>query len=239
MCELSAHIFERIVVYLAYYLRIPTAEVGDSVVNEEIVRVDIICPAVALAVAPPERFLMHNETAYEEILIRPRIYLRHIVQLPIVLEYGRHCFSERLLVSVSSNTHWLLGLRAVHAKHVAHKPADKVGLQRSSSLLYDILLLGHRLAVHYHLVAPLVAVIVIFVALPVFAELAHSIPIVLRKEKDVCRFAVIVELVVKLDRVHLGSLSLSKPRQRYHSILVNLYHILKVIEHNQLSVVIF
>ena len=82
-------------------------------------------------------------------------------------------------------------------------------------------------------------VFLLVVADAVFAELAHSIPIVLCKEKDVCRFVVIVELVVKLDRVHLGSLSLSKPRQRYHSILVNLYHILKVIEHNQLSVVIF
>ena len=92
-----------------------------------------------------------------------------------------------LLVPVTRRTGRFGGLTAVHTYDVAHKPTDEVCLQRYVALREDILLLCHLLAVHTYHVAPLVAVVITLVTLPVLAKAVHRIIIVLRLDKYLLR----------------------------------------------------
>ena len=92
-----------------------------------------------------------------------------------------------LLVAVAGRASRFGGLAAVHTYDVAHKPTNEVGLQWYVSLREDILLLSHLLAVYTYHVAPLVAVVVTLVTLPVLAETIHCIVVVLRLDKYLLR----------------------------------------------------
>ena len=93
-------------------------------------------------------------------------------------------FQYGCAIAVTRRTRRLYRLAAVHAYHVAHKPADEVRLQRYVALRHDVCLLRHLLAVHAYDVAPLVSVVVALVALPVLAEAVHRIVVVLSLDQN-------------------------------------------------------
>ena len=95
------------------------------------------------------------------------------------MQDGAHRLCLLLLVPVTGTASRLGRLAAVHAYHVTDKPSNKIGLQWYVPLREDILLLGHLLAVDTYHVAPLVAVVVTLVTLPVIAEAVHRIVVAL------------------------------------------------------------
>ena len=185
--KLLAYLPETDIVYLTNKRTVPCTEVTHVVVDEEIVGLHIVSPALHLVIAPTVPLTMCHHAAYQILLHTSGIEFRHAVQLHVVLQHGTHRFCLLLLVAVASRASWFGGLAAVHTNHVTHKPTNEVGLQWYVSLREDILLLSHLLAVHTYHVAPLVAVVVTLVTLPVLAEAVHCIVVVLRLDKYLLR----------------------------------------------------
>ena len=190
--KLLAYLPETDIVYLTNKRTVPCTEVTHVVVDEEIVGLHIVSPAFHLVIAPAIPLAMCHHATYQILLHTSGIEFRHTVQLHVVLQHGTHRFCLLLLVAVAGSTGRLRRLAPVNANHVAHKPADEVGLQWYVSLREDILLLSHLLAVHTYHVTPLVAIVITLVPLPVLAEAVHCIVVVLRLDKYLLRTRTVV-----------------------------------------------
>ena len=178
--KLPAEALETHIVYLSEQAHIPTAEVAHVVVDEEVVRLHVVRPTVALVVPPAEPFAVHHKPADEKLFHRACVDIIHAVKLHVALQDGAHRLAELLFVAVAGRTGRLLALAPVHAQHGTHEPADDVVLQGHVPLALDILFLAHRLPVNGYRVVPLVAVGVTFVPLPLLAETPHVVPCRLR-----------------------------------------------------------
>ena len=205
MSELFAKGLKADVVYLSYAGTVPTSEVSHIVVDKEIVRLHIVCPAVQLVISPTIPLTMYYEATYQVLFHRPGIYLAHSVGLHIALEYGTHRLAKFLLVSVSRSTYRLFRLTAIHSKHILHESSDEVVLQWHIAFFLDVVLLGHPLvlefAFHLYHIAPLVAIGVTLAAFTVKSKLVHIAPKLLSFHQYI-KGSAVAKLLSLLDAVH-------------------------------------
>ena len=164
---------------------IPTSEVPHVAVNEEIVRLNVVCPTVTLVISPTEPFLMNDKTTDHELFHCPCMHRIHPVQLHVALEDCAHCLAEFLLVAVSGRTCRFFHLTSVNTEDGFYKSADEIVFQRYVALTLDVLLFRHALSVNDNDVIPLLAVCVVLVAFTLKTELVHVGPMLLRLQQNV------------------------------------------------------
>ena len=107
---------------------VPTTEVTHVVVDEEIVGLYIVCPAIFLAVTPAIALTVDDKSTDKELFHRAGVYLAHAVQLTVTLQDSAHRLAKLLLVPVACRASGLLGLTAEHTDNVSDKAAYHVVL---------------------------------------------------------------------------------------------------------------
>ena len=87
MSEHAAGRAEVYVMHLTDHADIPSAEVPHVGINEEIVRLHIIRPAIQHLVSPAIPFTVYGESADEKLFHGTGIHLAHVVHLHGALQY--------------------------------------------------------------------------------------------------------------------------------------------------------
>ena len=171
--KLAAKVTKRNVMYLSKHRAVPSSWVSHVGVYEEVVRLNVVCPAVKAVILPACVLAVNAKAGDKELLHRACQQSIHAVKLHVVLQNGAHGLAKLLLVSISCHTCRLLRLGTVHTYHVAHQSSDKIVLQRNISLALDILLLRHAFIVNLDDVVPLLAIAISLVSLAVPAVIIH------------------------------------------------------------------
>ena len=100
---------------LAQAAHVPSPEIPHVRINEEIVGLHIVGPAVQRVVAPSVPFPVYDKAGDKEFLHAPCVHLPHPVACHVVLKHRAHRLAEFLLVPVSGRAGRLLVLTLIHA----------------------------------------------------------------------------------------------------------------------------
>lgn len=185
------------------------------VVDEEVVGLYVVGPAVHFVVSPPVPFFVDDESGDEELFHGSGVDFVHSVELHVVLQHGTHGFGLLLFFAVACHAGRFGGLLPEYADYVSDESVNEVVLERYVSLFEDILLLGDGASVHADFVPPLVTVVLAFVSFAVVAELVHGLIVCLCLQEYIHGSAVFATwfLLAGLYAVELGRLYFTESMQ--------------------------